>query len=134
MNWLNRYSNVTYALFRVFAGVLFLLHGTQKTLGFPPSAQGGTMPIASLPGFAGIIELICGALIALGLLTGIAAFIASGEMAVAYFMAHASHNFWPIVNKGELAVLYCFAFLYIASVGGGRFSLDAMIRRGEGQK
>jgi putative oxidoreductase len=87
------------------------------------------MPIASLPGVAGIIELVCGFLIAFGLLTGIAAFIASGEMAVAYFMAHAPHGFWPVVNKGELAVIYCFAFLYIASVGGGRWSLDAMLRR-----
>lgn len=79
---------------------------------------------------AGWIELLAGLLIALGLFAGIAAFIASGEMAVAYFMAHAPSGFWPVVNKGEMAVLYCFAFLYIAAHGSGRWSLDDLRRPG----
>ena len=90
----------------------------------------GKFPIASVPGIGGLIELVCGALIVVGLLTGIAAFIASGEMAVAYFTVHAAHGGpIPLVNKGELAVLYCFVFLYIAAHGAGIWSIDNMLRR-----
>ena len=87
------------------------------------------MPLASLMGFAGLVELIGGLLIAFGLLTSYAAFIASGEMAVAYFKAHAPQGALPLLNRGELAVLYCFLFLYIASQGAGGWSLDAMMGR-----
>ena len=87
------------------------------------------MPLASLMGFAGLVELIGGLLIAFGLLTSYAAFIASGQMAVAYFKAHAPQGIFPLLNRGELAALYCFLFLYIASQGGGGWSLDAMMRR-----
>ena len=126
--FLGRYSKYIYAILRIVAGLMFMMHGTQKLLGFP----GNTPPvaIASMPGFSGVIELVCGLLIALGLLTSIAAFIASGEMAAAYFMVHFPKGFWPIVNMGELAVVYCFLFLYIAATGSGIWSLDSSFRRG----
>ena len=118
--FLGRYSEIAYTLLRVIAGLLFAVHGAQKILG----VLGGTkMPLASMPGVAGIIELVGGILIAIGLFTSWAAFLASGLMAFAYFMAHAPQGFWPHANKGELAVLYCFIFLYIACRGGGRYSV-----------
>jgi putative oxidoreductase len=123
--FLGRYSEIIYTLLRVVAGVMFALHGAQKLLGI----GGQKVPLASLFGLAGVIELVGGALIAIGLLTSIAAFIASGEMAVAYFMVHAPQGFSPLANQGELAVLYCFLFLYIASRGAGRYSVDASARR-----
>jgi putative oxidoreductase len=130
---LGRYSAQTFALFRIVSGLLFALHGSQKLLGWPPQ-EGGGGGGGSLPPMmiaAGIIELVCGLMIAVGLLTGLAAFIASGEMAVAYFMAHfkATALGWiPLVNHGELSVIYCFAFLYIASRGAGIWSIDHAMR------
>ena len=118
---LARFANVTYALFRIVTGFLFAFHGAQKIFG---AFGGNAVPLASMPGLAGIIELACGILVMIGLFTGVAAFIASGEMAFAYFMAHAPRGVWPIQNQGELAALYCFAFLYIASRGAGRFGVD----------
>lgn len=118
---LARFANYTYPLFRIVTGGLFAFHGAQKLFG----AFGGTaMPIASMMGLAGIIELVAGVLVMIGLFTGVAAFIASGEMAAAYFMVHAPRGLWPIQNEGELAALYCFAFLYIASRGAGRWGVD----------
>ena len=111
---------------RLMVGLAFAQHGAQKVLGL---LGGQKMPLGSLPGVAGIIELVVGLLIAVGLAAGWAAFIASGEMAAAYFMVHAHGGFWPVVNKGELAVVYCFVFLYIASRGSGRYSLDAALRK-----
>ena len=103
-----------YALMRIVFGVLFACHGAQKLFGL----LGGTpVALVSLRGLAGLIELVGGLLIAVGFLTGYAAFIASGEMAMAYFMAHAPRGFWPIQNREELALLYCFSFLYIATRG-----------------
>jgi len=126
--YLGRYSELIYCLMRFIVGLAFAQHGLQKVLGM----LGGTkMPLDSLPGVAGVIELVGGLMIAAGLLAGWAAFIASGQMAVAYFMVHAKGGFWPVVNKGELAVAYCFVFLYIASRGSGRYSLDAAIRGGK---
>ena len=122
-----RYSPYIYAVVRIIAGLLFAMHGSQKLLGTPGNKP--PMPLASLMGVAGIIELVCGLLIAFGLLAGYAAFIASGEMAVAYFMAHFPHHPLPIINQGEPAVLYCFLFLYIAAVGSGIWSLDALLGR-----
>ena len=110
---------------RFVVGVLFACHGVQKIFG----ALGGKVAAAPLMQFGGWIELVGGFLIAVGLFTRPAAFLASGMMAVAYFMAHASGGFWPIVNKGELAVIYCFIFLFIFFYGAGRLSLDAMIFR-----
>ena len=124
---LGRVAPLCYALLRIVAGFLFACHGAQKLFG----VLGGTVvPIASQRGAAGIIELVCGTLIALGLFTGYAAFVASGEMAVAYFKAHAPNGFWPTLNHGEAAVLFCFLWLYIAAVGPGPWSVDAAIRRG----
>jgi putative oxidoreductase len=125
--FLGRYSKYIYAILRIVAGLMFMMHGTQKLLGFPGNKP--TVAIATLPGFAGVIELVCGLLIALGLFASIAAFIASGEMAAAYFMAHLPKSFWPIVNMGELSVLYCFLFLYIAATGSGIWSMDSSFRR-----
>ena len=120
MESLGRFSAAGYALMRFVAGTLFTCHGTQKLLGVP-GGRGGSPHGLSLA--AGIIEIVAGPLIAVGLLTRIAAFVASGEMAVAYFKTAAPHGFWPIVNKGELPVLFCFVFLFIAAAGGGRFRL-----------
>ncbi len=119
----------TYSLLRIFAGAMFMLHGSAKILGWPASGPGGggRPSIGSIPGIAGLIELVCGALLLVGLLTTIAAFIASGEMAVAYWMVHAKGGLIPNVNKGELAVLYCFVFLYIAANGAGVWSIDHLI-------
>ena len=117
------YELQTYALMRIVAGFLFLWHGCQKLFGFP-----GTLP-AGLPAFViyvgGSIELIGGALIMIGLFTRWAAFICSGEMAAAYWMVHGTKALLPIVNGGELAVLYCFVFLFISTHGGGLWSVDA---------
>ena len=124
--FLGRYADVLYATLRVVAGVMFAMHGAQKLLGL---FGGQKMPLGSLFGFGGLIELVCGLLIAVGLFTSVAAFIASGEMAVAYFMVHFPQGFWPIVNQGELAVFYCFVFLYMAARGSGVCSVDAVMRR-----
>jgi putative oxidoreductase len=128
--YLGRYSEVLYTALRVVAGLMFAVHGAQKLLG---ALGGQKVPLASLFGLAGLIELVGGLLIAIGLFTSWAAFIAAGEMAVAYFMVHFPQGFWPIQNKGELAVLYCFVFLYMASRGGGRYSVDASMR-GSGRR
>lgn len=117
---LGRHADRVYAIFRIVVGLLFSFHGMQKMFG----AFGGQQPpLASLAGLAGIIELVCGILVMIGLFASWAAFLASGTMAVAYFMAHQPQAFWPIENKGELAVLYCFAFLYIAARGAGPWSV-----------
>ena len=122
----SQFVEITYALLRFFAGVLLACHGAQKLFGVlgKPAADSALMKLG------GVIEFAGGLLIAVGLLTSWAAFLASGMMAVAYFMAHAPQGFWPIVNKGELAVVYAFLFLFICAHGGGRYSVDAAIRRG----
>ena len=126
--FLGRYAPHLYAILRIIAGLMFAMHGTQKLFGWP----GGKEPAGvALMRVAGVIELAGGLLIAIGLFTSIAAFIASGEMAVAYFKAHAPNGFWPILNEGELAVLYCFLFLFMAAYGSGIWSVDAA-RRGRG--
>ena len=130
MKPLASHSERALLLLRVVAGFLFVCHGAQKLFGAFGGMPGGvTASAGSLPWFAGIIELVAGTLIALGLLTRAAAFIASGQMAVAYFMAHAPQGFWPIKNHGELAALYCFLFFYLFFRGPGRYSLDYLWRR-----
>jgi putative oxidoreductase len=130
MNSLKRFSDPVYCLMRLVVGLLFACHGGQKILGYPPVAK--AMQLDTLGTVGGYIELICGFMIALGLLTCFAAFIASGMMAVAYFMVHFPNNFFPIINRGEAAVLYCFVFLFMIFYGSGRFSLDALLfRRGD---
>ncbi|RYU79892.1 DoxX family protein [Hymenobacter persicinus] len=123
----SRCSPYVYALLRIVVGVLFAMHGSQKLLGIPGDKP--PMELASLMGVAGIIELVGGLLIAVGLLTRLAAFLCSGTMAVAYFMAHAPQHALPIINQGELAVVYCFVFLYIWAHGPGIWSIDSLIRR-----
>jgi putative oxidoreductase len=113
------------SILRIMVGLLFMEHGTAKLLGFPPGTAAPAL--FALSWFAGWIELVGGALVALGLFTRIAAFIMSGEMAIGYFLAHAPHGFFPMLNRGEAAVLYCFVFLYLAVAGGGEWSLDGLI-------
>ncbi len=120
---LDRYQPYALALLRIVAGLIFMEHGTQKLLGFPDGAMAGAQ-LMSLSGVAGLIEIVAGLLIVLGLFTRIAAFIASGEMAVAYWMAHAPQNFFPVNNGGDAAILYCFVFLYLVFAGAGAFSAD----------
>ena len=124
--WLGRFSPYLYAVLRIIAGLLFAMHGAQKLLGWPNKPP---MELSPLMKAAGVIELVGGLLIAIGLFASIAAFIASGEMAFAYFMQHAPRGTWPILNAGELAVLLCFLFLYIASHGSGVWSIDALMGR-----
>lgn len=125
MRVLAPFRDHAYAIFRFMSGALFACHGAQKLFG----AFGGQKAGMPLMVAAGVIELVCGLMIAFGFFAGIAAFIASGEMAVAYFMGHAKHGFWPIENKGELAVLYCFVFLYIAAHDSGRIAIDRPLRK-----
>ena len=127
MPFLNLFSDLLYSLMRLIAGFLFACHGAQKLFGVlgGPQMLHNPMMLA-----AGIIEFVGGVLIALGVFTTFAAFIASGEMAFAYFMGHAPHGFWPILNHGELAVVYCFVFLYIASRGDGVWSLRRLAKGG----
>ncbi len=112
-------------ILRIIIGFLFLQHGTAKLLGMPHVGMFDNLQLFSLIGVAGALELVGGLLILLGLFTRITAFILSGEMAFAYFMAHAPHGLLPILNNGELAVVYCFVFLYLAFAGGGEYSIDA---------
>jgi putative oxidoreductase len=119
----SRFSDNIYALMRMVVGFLFACHGAQKLFG----VLGGQQVLHGMMLTAGIVEFGGGVLIALGLLTRLAAFLASGEMASAYFMVHAKGGFFPIVNKGELAVLYCFVFLYITFYGAGRWGLDGAV-------
>jgi putative oxidoreductase len=124
----DRYAPRVYALFRIVFGLMFLSHGLQKLFGMFGGLAlfGGQLPsLASEPGIAGLIELVLGSMIMLGLFTRVAAFIASGEMAVAYFKGHQPMALWPLENQGEMAVLFCFAFLYMSARGAGVWSVDA---------
>ena len=129
--FLGKYSDYLYALMRIVVGLLFACNGARKLFGVfgGVGGSGATAALFSQPGLAGIIEFFGGLLIALGLLTGYAAFIASGEMAVAYFQSHFPKGFWPILNTGERAVFYCFVFLYIASRGAVVWGIDRTLRR-----
>jgi putative oxidoreductase len=119
------------AVLRIVAGYLFLQHGSAKLLGFPHVAMFDKVQLFSLIGFAGVLELVGGALLVLGLFTRPVAFVLSGEMASAYFIGHVPHgNFlFPTLNQGEGAVLYCFIFLFLAAAGGGVWSLDAAMKK-----
>lgn len=125
--FLGRYATYVYAIFRIVVGFCFLLHGSQKLFGWPPSKQGGG-ELSALMLVAGIIELVGGFLVMIGFFSSFAAFVASGMMAVAYFMVHQPGGALPIMNSGEAAVLYCFAFLYIAARGSGVWSVDSIFR------
>lgn len=123
---LSRFVEPTYATLRIVAGLLFAFHGAQKLFGM---FDGTVRPLASLMGLAGIIEFAGGVLIMIGFLAGLMAFIASGQMAFAYFLSHAPRGGWPIQNDGELAALFCFVFLFIAARGAGLWSVDAALFR-----
>lgn len=128
MGFLDRFSPQLLSILRIAAALIFMEHGASKLLGFPPSE----MPqpeVMTIFWFAGVLELAGGALLVLGVFTQPVAFILSGEMAVAYWMAHAPQAFYPIQNGGEAAILYCFVFLYIAAAGGGPWSLDNALFR-----
>jgi len=125
--YLARYQPQLLALLRIVAGLLFLEHGIQKFFGFP--APFPVHPLPTMLVVAGAIELVGGLLITIGLFTRLAAFIASGEMAVAYFIGHFSKSPWPVVNMGEAAILFCFVFLYLAAAGPGTWSVDHMRMR-----
>jgi putative oxidoreductase len=126
MGLLSRFEPHAYALLRIVAGLLFLFHGLQKVFGM----YGEARPLMSMAGLAGIIELGAGTLIMIGLFASPAAFLASGEMAYAYFTVHQPRGTWPIENGGELAALYCFLFLLVATRGSGIWSLDWLRGRG----
>lgn len=117
------------SVLRIIAAFLFMAHGSQKLFGFPASQPTSTAELLSLHGLAGVLEFFGGLLLLLGLFTRPVAFLLSGQMAVAYFMAHAGSGFWPILNRGELAALYSFVFLYLSAAGGGAWSLDNLWRR-----
>jgi putative oxidoreductase len=122
------WSSPLLSILRIMTGLLFLAHGTAKFLKFPVTQHfPDGVQLFSLGGFAGALELVGGSLVVLGLFTRLTAFILSGMMAVGYFMVHAPQGFHPINNGGELAILYCFVFLYIAAAGAGPWSLDAII-------
>ena len=127
---LSRWTPHALGLLRIVAGLIFLEHGTQKFLGFPGGEMAGAgLGFGNLGAYAGLIEIVCGLLIALGLFTRPAAFLASGTMAVAYWHAHAPQDFFPVNNGGDAAILYCFVFLFLVFAGPGRWSLDGALRR-----
>ncbi len=127
MDFLRPYRSQLLSVLRIMSGLLLLQHGTTKYLNIPVGPMNNANP-ATMSGAAGIIELIGGVLLVIGLFTRPVAFILSGMTAVAYFYAHAPRGFYPILNGGELAVLYCFVFLYLAAAGGGAWSVDRLWR------
>jgi putative oxidoreductase len=116
------------SILRIVAALIFLEHGTQKLLGFPTGGR-GAIEFGTLSWWSGLIELVTGVLLAIGLFTRAAAFVASGEMAFAYWIAHAPRGFFPVNNGGDAAILYCFVFLYLVFAGAGTWSVDAARRR-----
>ena len=125
--WLSRWQPQVLAILRIVAGLLLLEHATMKFFHFPAPLMPGPLP--TLLAVAGAIELITSVLITLGLFTSLAAFVASGELAAAYFIGHFPKSFWPAINMGEPAILFCFIFLYIAAAGPGAWALDNLRTR-----
>lgn len=125
-NRLGSLAPAALSLFRIVFGLLFTIHGASKLFAWPVDSGGGAVPVGNWPvWYAGVLELVLGLLIMVGLFTRIAAFIASGEMAVAYFWQHQPKGLLPLENGGEAAVLYCFGFLLLAAIGGGAYAIDA---------
>src|SRR3954464_5243473 len=122
--WLSRWEPEFRAILRIVVGLLFLEHALIKLAGFPPGGKPGLQEVGSFLWIAGILELVASVLVTLGLFTGIAAFVAAGEMAVAYWTVHAKMGLYPAVNMGEAAILFCFVFLYLAAAGPGAWSID----------
>jgi putative oxidoreductase len=128
----HQWSERMLSVLRIIVGLLFVEHGLAKLLGFPHVAMFDKLQLVSLLGLAGVIELVGGVLLTLGLFTRITAFIMSGEMAFAYFMVHAPKSFYPALNGGELAIVYCFLLLYFAAAGAGAWGLDQLRLRAAG--
>ncbi|HEY2444382.1 MAG TPA: DoxX family protein [Rhizomicrobium sp.] len=124
MRFLAKWQPQLLSVLRIISGLLFLEHGSAKLLHFPHAAMFDDVKLLSLFGVAGIIELVGGALVTIGLFTRFAAFVMSGEMAVGYFLFHAKQGFFPVLNEGDAAILFCFVFLYIAAAGPGPWSID----------
>jgi len=131
MEFASRFSPFLLSILRIMAGLLVLQHGTSKILGFPTGPMNSTS-LTSLSGVGGLFELVCGALLVIGFQSRISAFLLSGMCAVAYFVVHAPKGFFPLLNGGELAALYCFTFLYLAAAGPGPISIDALTGRRTG--
>jgi len=127
MSQLETWSPRVLAAVRIITALLFIEHGLMKLVAFPAAVPGLPSPLPTILLVAALIEIVGGALIAVGLFTRIAAFICSGEMAAAYFMFHAPNSFWPAVNQGDAAILFCFVFLYLAFAGAGAWSIDAAL-------
>ena len=125
-NLFSRWHPQLLALLRIVSALLFLEHGTAKLFAFPVAQPGAPDPLPTMLLAAAVIELVAGVLIALGLFTRLAAFVAAGEMAVAYFMGHFPRGFWPVANMGDAAILFCFVFLYLAAAGPGAWSVDGI--------
>jgi putative oxidoreductase len=122
--WLSRFEPELRAILRIVAGLLFLEHGLIKLVGFPAGGMPGIQEAGSFLWIAGAIEAVTGLLIVLGLFTRVAAFVAAGEMAIAYWTVHAKMGFYPAINMGEGAILFCFVFLYLSAAGAGAWSID----------
>lgn len=129
MKLFEKWDQELLSILRIVAAFMFTLHGTQKLLGFPIDQRGPFELWTISPGAAGILEIVLGPLLLIGLFTRPVAFVLSGLMAFAYFIAHAPRSFYPIANGGESAVLYCFLFLFIAAAGGGKWSIDALRKK-----
>lgn len=128
-NTLGRYAPQALAVLRIVTALLFIAHGTQKLFGFPPSQMPGGVELLSLFGLAGILEVFGGLAVLVGLFTRPVAFVLAGQMAVAYWMAHAPASPFPVLNGGDAAILFCFVFLYLVFAGPGAWSVDAMRTR-----
>lgn len=128
MKFLEKWSEEILSLLRIVSAFTFMQHGTSKIFSFPVERPAYELWTLS-PGLAGLLEVVGGFLLLIGLFSRPVAFVLSGEMAVAYFMAHAPRGFWTYQNGGDAAVLWCFAFLYIAAAGGGKWSIDALRKR-----
>lgn len=132
MQNLDRYTPYALAALRIVAALIFMEHGTQKLLAFPAAPESGLPAVGSLSWIGGVLELVGGLLLVLGLFTRPVAFILSGEMAVAYWMFHAPQSFYPVLNGGDAAILYCFVFLLLVFTGAGALSVDGARRKGAG--
>lgn len=130
MSFLNQWSGPLLSVLRIVSGLLFIEHGTTKLFQFPPTEMfAQAPPVGDLMWIAGVLELVGGALIVIGLLTRPTAFVLSGMMAVAYWMAHASQALYPVQNQGDAAILFCFIFLYLVAAGPGPWSVDAAMKK-----
>ena len=124
LSWMSRWQPQMRAVLRILVALLFLEHALIKLFGFPPGGAPGLQQVGTLLWIGGVVELLTSILVIIGLFTRIAAFVAAGEMAIAYFMVHFPQSFYPAVNMGEAAILYCFVFLYLAAAGPGAWSID----------